>query len=345
MTANRKITGVIKTIRKGLGFINDPEDEENNVVIESDKLNFALNGDTVEVIVLSEKEKMGEVVKVVERSRNIFVGTVEERDGKFGVIPDDKKMYVDIMLSPKEADKVSNGDKVQVELGEWTDPKGNPEGKILRVIGKKGDNNAEMESIVLEKGFETSFSAEVEKEAENIEKFEKIITAEEIQRQGGVDSVAHLVQWYGPPQSFLSKFKLGAREGGQYPMFIFDVKSSDMSNYFEIITPVKLKVNNPDNKNELLIPLRYHPWWQTEDETISLTKDSAGFVKLSNLDSKQDIILKFDTKYFKIGALISMGSIILLIYLLKKFKGTEGSKSFKEIVSKVDNGKEIHTRI
>ena len=106
MTANRKITGVIKTIRKGLGFINDPEDEENNVVIESDKLNFALNGDTVEVIVLSEKEKMGEVVKVVERSRNIFVGTVEERDGKFGVIPDDKKMYVDIMLSPKEADKV-----------------------------------------------------------------------------------------------------------------------------------------------------------------------------------------------------------------------------------------------
>ena len=183
MTANRKITGVIKTIRKGLGFINDPEDEENNVVIESDKLNFALNGDTVEVIVLSEKEKMGEVVKVVERSRNIFVGTVEERDGKFGVIPDDKKMYVDIMLSPKEADKVSNGDKVQIELGMWTDPKGNPEGKIIRVIGKKGNNDVEMESIILEKGFETSFPAEVEKEAKDVEKFEKTITTEEISKR------------------------------------------------------------------------------------------------------------------------------------------------------------------
>lgn len=165
-----------------MGFVEDPKDEENDIVIESDKLNFALNGDTVEVAILSEKkdEKMGKVLKVLERSRTVFVGTVEEREGKKGIVPDDKKMYVDFMLSPEEAKKVNGGDKVQVELGEWTDAMKNPQGKILRVIGKKGNNNAEMESIVLEKGFETSFPPKVEEEAQQIEKTEKKISAETI---------------------------------------------------------------------------------------------------------------------------------------------------------------------
>ncbi len=179
----RKVTGTITTIRKGIGFVADPADEENDIVIESDKLNFALNGDTVEVIVLSEKkaEKMGEVIKVMERARKTFVGTVEEREGKFGAIPDDKKMYVDFMLPNPVG--VSVGDKVLLELGAWTDSQKNPEGKILRVIGKKGNNDAEMESIVLEKGFETSFPAAIEEEAKEIERTGKKITAEEIAKR------------------------------------------------------------------------------------------------------------------------------------------------------------------
>lgn len=153
-----------------MGFVADPQDEENDIVIESDKLNFALNGDEVEVLVTDGHEKTGEVIRVISRARENFVGTVEVREGKTGIIPDDKKMYVDVMLPPEEASKVSAGDKVQFKLGEWKDAKKNPEGIILRVIGKKGNNNAEMESIVLEKGFDTLFPDEVEKEADEIEK-------------------------------------------------------------------------------------------------------------------------------------------------------------------------------
>lgn len=182
---DRKVTGTITTIRKAIGFVKDPLDEENDIVVESDRLNFALNGDTVEVALLLDKqgEKFGEVTKIIERARKTFVGTVEVRDSKVGVIPDDKKMYVDIMLPSAEASKVSAGDKVQVELGAWIDPLRNPEGKVLRVIGKKGNNNAEMESIVLEKGFDTRFPRKVEEEAEEIERTEKIISAEEIAKR------------------------------------------------------------------------------------------------------------------------------------------------------------------
>lgn len=153
-----------------MGFVADPTDEKNDIVIESDKLNFALNGDEVEVVVIDEKEKLGKIERVITRAREAFVGTVEERNGKKGIIPDDRKMYTDAMLSSEEASKVEAGDKVQFKIGEWTDPNQNPLGIVLRVIGKKGNNNAEMEAIVLEKGFDTRFPALVEKEAEEIEK-------------------------------------------------------------------------------------------------------------------------------------------------------------------------------
>ena len=111
---DRTITTKIKTIRKAIGFIEDPKDLENDIVVESDKLNTALNNDIVEVRVIHEKkdEKLGEVVKIIERSRTTFVGTVEERNGKFGVVPDDKKLYIDFMIPGGAV----AGDKVQVEL-------------------------------------------------------------------------------------------------------------------------------------------------------------------------------------------------------------------------------------
>ncbi len=177
----RILTGEIKTIRKAIGFMKDPEDEENDVAIEAADLNFALNGDAVEVAITKHKkdEKLGKVLRVLTRARTTFVGTVEERSGKFGIIPDDKKLYIDFMLSPAESKKVKAGDKVQVKIGEWDDPMGNPFGEIIRVLGQKGDNNVEMESIVLEKGFEYHYPLEVEKEADEIEKNkQKILDAE-----------------------------------------------------------------------------------------------------------------------------------------------------------------------
>lgn len=175
-----KITGKITTIRKGMGFVEDPNDLENDIAIESANLNFAMNNDTVEVEIITKKpEKTGKVLKVLERARTTFVGTVEERDGKKGVIPDDRKAYVDFMLSGTEAAKVKAGDKVQVKLGEWLDPLRNPMGEIIHVIGQKGNNNAEMEAIVLEKGFDYNYPKAVEAEAHEIEKNkQKILDAE-----------------------------------------------------------------------------------------------------------------------------------------------------------------------
>jgi len=154
-------------------------------LIEPQFLNTALHGDEVEVVLFPRakgEHPSGEVVRVLKRAKTKFTGAVEKKKGSgiSFVSVDDKRMYVDIFLPPSETRKVKNGDKVFVEIKEWKDPKKNPEGKVLKVIGKKGDNDAEMKAIVLGKGFSVGFPPEVEKEAKRLAEKSKPIPKKDI---------------------------------------------------------------------------------------------------------------------------------------------------------------------
>jgi len=190
------VSGTITTTGKGMGFLADPDDAKKDILIEAGNLNTALNGDSVEVRLTGTMPprrsgdtpmKTGVVIKVNARAKSAFVGTVDVERGQYFIMPDDKKMYTDIVVAESEAKKhgLEKDVKVQVRIDfpRWTDPKKNPEGTILRVLGHKGVNDVEMESIVLEKGFETGFPAAVEEEAKHIGEHEKIIISEEIAKR------------------------------------------------------------------------------------------------------------------------------------------------------------------
>lgn len=189
------VTGIISTTQKGAGFVDLPEKSgskrskaeirEDSIYIDVGKLNTALNGDTVEVKVKSqikdgEKKKEGEVVSIIERARKNYVAVIKFEKNQCLALADDRRMYTNIMLSGDEAKKVKEDDKVYLSLLPWTDPNKLPEGKVIRVLGKKGVNDVEMESIVLESGFEVGFPEGVEKEAESIGQAEKVTSKEEI---------------------------------------------------------------------------------------------------------------------------------------------------------------------
>ncbi len=169
----KTITGTITTNRKYMGFVKNSDNVDNDIFIEGEYLNTALNGDIVEVEIDNKKSPKGltgKVVKIVERARYNFVCVIDSKEGVLTAYPDDKKAYASIRLNEEDKKKVNIGDKVYVKMDEWTDPKVNPIGKIIKILGKKGDNNVEMESIVLERGFEIGFPKQVEAEADEIEK-------------------------------------------------------------------------------------------------------------------------------------------------------------------------------
>jgi ribonuclease R len=159
--------GIISINTKGVGFF-DPnplkKDRAGVIEIQPENLNRAFPGDTVVVSLLGQKIKtreQGKVEKIVKRNREEFVGTIEIHEGKIYVVPDDKRVYVDIFLDDLD---VNEGEKVLVRIIDWY----SLSGEMVKVIGKKGENNTEMEAIVLERGFRVEFPDAVEEEAERI---------------------------------------------------------------------------------------------------------------------------------------------------------------------------------
>lgn len=174
-TAKKYISGIVQVTRKGTGYLAFPleeaaKKEKEDIEIFPEKLNGALNGDTVEVELLSIMPRpRGRVVKITERSKTQFVCTIKA--GK--VVPDDMRfpMPIEVEGSHKE------GIKLLVELLSFDGTKA--KGKVLEIIGTAGEHRTEMNAIVLEHGFSTTFPPEVMKEAENIEKNHANIIAAE----------------------------------------------------------------------------------------------------------------------------------------------------------------------
>src|SRR3989344_2427090 len=170
--AEKTLEGPIAINTKGVGFFDIGEKRgasKVSIEIQPKNVNRAFNGDIVLISLLGKK--------IIKRAKDEFVGTIDKHDGKIYVIPDDRRMYVDIFL-PKEK-SVQKNIKVLVKVINWSIM----QGKMIKVIGQKGENNAEMESIVLEKGFRIEFPNAVELEAERIHKSYKASFAEEIKKR------------------------------------------------------------------------------------------------------------------------------------------------------------------
>ncbi len=190
----KTFTGIVSVNSKGTGFIGNPDDKEaEDYEIAPECLHTALHKDEVEVKTLGKKSRFGrdlaEVVKIIKREKMRYVGVIEDAGAPgenkgFALIPDDKRLYKDIFVpttaakDPKTGKLAAQGDKVYVEITEWDEKKGYPEGKIVEIIGRHGEHNAEMRAIVLERGLAYDFPVEVVREAEVIEK-NKAISLEE----------------------------------------------------------------------------------------------------------------------------------------------------------------------
>jgi len=147
------------------------EDFDDDIFIPSINLNKGLHQDTVKVYTYNKrgsKKLEADVVEVIERAKTEFVGVLQ-RNKNFGfVVPDNNKMYADIFISQNKLNGAEDGDKVVASLTDWPDNSKNPFGKITQVLGKPGEHNTEIHSILLEYGLPYEFSKEIEDEAEDL---------------------------------------------------------------------------------------------------------------------------------------------------------------------------------
>jgi ribonuclease R len=164
------ISGTVDMTRMGYGFIKS-EDSEEDVFVSSRNLHTALHGDTVRVL-LSPRRKgsrpEGEVVEIIERWRNTFVGIVEVMPNFAFLIPDNKNMPFDLFIPEGKLNGAKQGQKAVAKVTDWDSGSKNPVAEIVEVLGEPGLHETEMHAILAEFELPYRFTKEVEKDAESI---------------------------------------------------------------------------------------------------------------------------------------------------------------------------------
>ena len=167
----------MKSTGKAYVILDDTSGED--VYIASNNTGQALHGDRVKVAMFPKrknKKPEGEIVEVLERKHTDFVGVLHISHGYVFVVPDSNSIPVDIFVPKGDLHGAKNGQKVLVHLVDWPENSGNPFGEIIRVLGNPGENDVEMESILLAHDYPVEFPKEVEKEAAAIS--ERILKSE-----------------------------------------------------------------------------------------------------------------------------------------------------------------------
>lgn len=166
---SKTLEGSISVNSRGVGYVRVLGEKGDDIEIQHDNLNTALQGDLVSVKLKGKGMKGGRagvVVEITKRAKAGFSGTLV-KDGKhFVVQPSDPKMYTVIQIEKDGLNGAKVGQKVFASIDTWNDMNSLPIGTIDHVLGMPGENNAEMLGIALEKGFVEHFPQPVLREAE-----------------------------------------------------------------------------------------------------------------------------------------------------------------------------------
>ncbi|MCZ2481496.1 ribonuclease R [Aquirufa nivalisilvae] len=168
-----QIEGRVDHVNARFAFVI-PDDGSKDVWVATADLMNAKDGDRVRVQARrpSEKKKNdrpeGEVIEILERKSFEIVGVIQVTPHYSFLIPDSKKIYEDIYIPKTETLQANHLDKVIVEVTRWGTPGKKAEGRVIKILGKAGENETEMHSILAEFGLPYEFPEMVELAAEAI---------------------------------------------------------------------------------------------------------------------------------------------------------------------------------
>ncbi|MBK6998316.1 MAG: ribonuclease R [Lewinellaceae bacterium] len=193
-TSRKMVEGRVDMTRTGAAYIVS-ELMDTDVYVPPKYVNGALNGDTVRVLLFApapyrggrrgasqtQRKPEGEVLEVLKRANEFFIGTLRLNRKYALFIPDNPNVPTDIFVPIEAIGEAQDGDKVVVKVTDWQEGKGRvPIGKVTQTLGKIGGNDFEMKKILINAGFQLAHSEEAEREAARIP---DTISPQEIERR------------------------------------------------------------------------------------------------------------------------------------------------------------------
>lgn len=164
------LTGTFQRKSNGKNSFH-PDDEGEPIFIAERNSGHAMNKDRVRIVFYARKknsEPEGEVIEIIERANDTFVGNLEVTKSYAFLVTEDRTLANDIFIPSDKLKGGKTGDKAVVRVIEWPKKAKNPIGEVIDVLGRAGDNTTEMHAILAEFGLPYSYPKEVEKFADDI---------------------------------------------------------------------------------------------------------------------------------------------------------------------------------
>lgn len=170
LSSRKLIEGVVDMTSSGAAYIVS-EQTERDVFVAASKLKGAFDGDRVKIRMgmrRGNRRLEGEVVEIVERSKSVFTGIIKVTQ-KFALFIPDTNIPLNLFLPLSKINGATDGDKVLVRIVEWVEEEGKkPIAEVVQVLGKPGENNAEMTAILANRGFPLQFTPDALAEADKL---------------------------------------------------------------------------------------------------------------------------------------------------------------------------------
>ena len=166
--SKEEIIGTYRKNQKGFGFVKI-ENQEDEIYISRENSKNALNGDTVSIKIIAEKEgdkkQEGKIIKIVRHEKDTVVGTFQKSRNFAFVVPDDKNFGTDIFISKANWGKARDKKKVLVQILKYPEKGKNAEGKVIEVLGGINEAGVDMLSLIKQYELPYEFPNEVIAEA------------------------------------------------------------------------------------------------------------------------------------------------------------------------------------
>ena len=166
-----------------------PDDGGQSILVCERNSLHALDGDRVRVTMLARRAshtREAEVIEILERANDTFVGEVKVEKGYGFLITESRSLATDIFIPKDKLKGAQTGDKAVVKITDWPEGSKSPVGRVVDILGKQGENNAEMHAILAQYGLPYSYPEKVERAAD---KLQPGITPDELARREDFRSV------------------------------------------------------------------------------------------------------------------------------------------------------------
>lgn len=241
--SKNEVEGKVDFVNARFAFIRY-DDEKSDVYVEADYLNGAIDGDLVRVRITKPSSSRknnnpeGKVIEIVQRNKTEFVGKIRTFGNYALLKPEGKGMHDSLFIAKQHIHEAVTDDLVIVKMLTYPTPLQQGTAEVIEVLGKSGDNDAEMHAIMAEFGLPVRFPAEVEAESEAIS---EVISEEEIKRRRDMRGVLTYTIDPADAKDFDDALSFSILENGHYEV---GIHIADVTHYVRPETQLEAEAFN-----------------------------------------------------------------------------------------------------